>query len=175
MEAEEPTLWLQGWNFSSTPLPPGRGEGLNQSPMANDLIDCAFVMKPPLKKTKKNRVQGASRLVNQNTTTCTGQLYTSLSNSKFGSCQVGSLKSAVVRVFTPQKSSNTTNQGFPPPSLPSPLPQPVVKHLATHYQLEVTMNDLIPSPRLALLCTVCIYPISMVSLAKLYHQVPDPN
>lgn len=51
-----------------------------------------------------------------------------------------------VRISTPQKSSNSTNQGFPWSSLPPP--PPLVKHLQAHYQLEVTVKGLIPSPRL---------------------------
>lgn len=45
----EPTLWLEGWNFQSCSRSLGKGEGLevNQSPMANNLIDRSCGMKPP--------------------------------------------------------------------------------------------------------------------------------
>ena len=44
----EPTPWWEGWSFQSYPWPPGRGEGLEgKSPVAKNLINHAYVMKPP--------------------------------------------------------------------------------------------------------------------------------
>lgn len=46
---KEPNLYLEYWNFLSHPWPLGveRGWRLHQSPMANNLISNAYVMKPP--------------------------------------------------------------------------------------------------------------------------------
>lgn len=42
-------MWLEGWNFGSTPTPPWREEELMVDSTADDLINPAYVMRLPEK------------------------------------------------------------------------------------------------------------------------------
>ena len=48
----ESNTWLEDWNFPSYPWFPGRGENFNQSLMANEFINDAYIMKPRKKINK---------------------------------------------------------------------------------------------------------------------------
>lgn len=48
--SEEPTMWLAGWNFQPSPLISGEERGTRKSvqlPVAKDLFNHAYGMKPP--------------------------------------------------------------------------------------------------------------------------------
>ena len=42
--SDEPAVWLERWDFQRHPCPPGRGEGIADTQMANDFTDHACVV-----------------------------------------------------------------------------------------------------------------------------------